>query len=183
MIVEFINNFVKDIIGHHWKSFAPYIGTVLLFLVASNIIALFNIIPTSEQLHTWTGIAFFKHIPEIAPPTKDVNVTAAFSIMTIILVLGAAIRFKGVSGWAKGLLKPTPIMLPFNLLDYGTRFMSLSFRLFGNILAVYILVELLYGVIPPAVPLIGMAFDLFDGALQAYIFVFLTSIYIAEAVE
>lgn len=183
MVVEFINNFVKDIIGHHWKSFAPYLGSLLLFLFTANIVALFNIIPSSEQLFKWTGVSFFNHIPEIVPPTKDYNITAAFGVMTIVLILGAAVRFKGVSGWAKGLLKPMPMMLPFNLLDYGTRFLSLSFRLFGNILSAYVLVELLYGVLSPVVPLVGIVFDLFDGVLQAYIFVFLTSIYIAEAVE
>lgn len=188
-VVEFINNFVKDIIGHHWKHFAPYLGTVLLFLVVSNIVSIFSVIPTGQQLYTLTGLDFFKHLPEfeIKPPTKDLNVTATLGMMTIILVLGSAIRFKKVSGWLKGLLKPTPIMLPFNILDYGTRFMSLSLRLFGNILAAFIVMELIYGalgVFGAVIPVFGsLYFDLFDGGLQAYIFVFLSSIYIAEAIE
>lgn len=188
-VVEFINNFIKDIIGHHWKHFAPYLGTILLFLVVSNTVSIFSVIPTGEQLFKLTGLEFFKHIPEfeIKPPTKDLNVTATMGMMTILIVLGSAIRFKKVSGWLKGLLKPTPIMLPFNILDYGTRFMSLSLRLFGNILAAFIVMELLYGalgVFGAVVPAVfSLYFDLFDGLLQAYIFVFLSSIYIAEAVE
>ncbi|MDP4094250.1 MAG: F0F1 ATP synthase subunit A [Bacillota bacterium] len=184
--VDFINNFAKNSIGHHWRSFAPYLGTIFIFLVVANIVSIFSILPTSGELYKITGLAFFKNIPEftIAPPTKDLNVTATMGLMTILIVLGAAIRFKGVKGWLKGLLKPMPIMLPFNIMDYGTRTLSLSLRLFGNILASFIIMELIYGVIAPVVPAaLSIFFDLFDGCLQAYIFVFLSSFYISEAVE
>lgn len=192
IVVEFINNFVKGVIGHHWKHFAPYLGTVLLFLVVSNTVSIFSIIPTGEQLYKLTGLHFFENLHglrefKIVPPTKDLSVTATLAIMTILLVLGSGIRFKKFSGWLKGFLKPNPIMLPFNILDYFTRILSLSLRLFGNVLAAFIVMELLYnalgyyGVVLPAVA--SIYFDLFDGGLQAYIFVFLSSIYIAEAVE
>lgn len=186
MIVEFINNLVKNNIGHHWRHFAPYLGTILLFLLVSNIASIFSIIPTGEELYEITGLGFFKDLPvfAVAPPTKDLNVTATMGAMTILLVLGSAIRFKGFFGWLKGLAKPSPIVLPFNILDYGTRCLSLSLRLFGNILAAFIVMELIYGVISPVVPaVLSLYFDLFDGFLQAYIFVFLSSIYIAEAIE
>ncbi|MCR4437115.1 MAG: F0F1 ATP synthase subunit A [Clostridiales bacterium] len=186
VLVEFINNFIKDNIGHHWRSFAPYLGTIFLFLIVANIISIFSIIPTGEELYKITGLEFFEHWPEFAiqPPTKDINVTATMGLMTVLLVLGSSIRFKNVFGWLKGLAKPSPIMIPFNILDYGTRFLSLSLRLFGNILAAFIVMELIYGLISPVVPaFLSLYFDLFDGILQAYIFVFLSSVYIAEAVE
>lgn len=77
-------------------------------------------------------------------------------------------------------------MMPFHILDYGTRTLSLSLRLFGNILAGYIIMEILYAstiFIKPLVPIASFFFDIFDAGLQAYIFVFLSSVYISEAVE
>ena len=186
IIVEVINNFIKDNIGHQWRHFAPYLGTVLLFLIFSNIVSIFSVIPTGEELYKITGSAFFEHLPQfaISPPTKDINVTASMGIMSILLVLGSAIRFKGVFGWIKGFAKPSPVMIPFNIMDYGTRTLSLSLRLFGNILAAFIFMELVYGFVSPVIPVaFSLYFDLFDGILQAYIFVFLTSIYISEVVE
>jgi F-type H+-transporting ATPase subunit a len=188
LIVETINNLIKGNIGHHWRPFAPYFGTILLFLVFANTVSLFSLLPTGEELYKITGIEFFEKLPEFAilPPTKDYNVTLAMALMTVFLILVSGIRFKGFKGWLKSFLYPTPIMLPFHILDYGTRTLSLSLRLFGNILAGFIILELLYAAPIPVKALIPVGsafFDIFDALLQAYIFVFLSSIYISEAVE
>lgn len=170
MIVEFINNFAKTNIGHHGKAFAPYLGTVLLFLVFSNTISIFNMIP---------GEGF-----KLTPPTRNINVTACMAIMSILIVLFAGIRYKGFFGWLKSLAEPLPLIFPFKVLDYFIRPLSLCLRLFGNILGAFIIMELIYLVFPPIIPaFLSVYFDLFDGILQAYIFVFLTSLYIAEAIE
>jgi F-type H+-transporting ATPase subunit a len=170
-VVGFVNKLAKENIGHHWRAFAPYLGTVLLFLAVANIASIFAVFPV---------ISGFK----IIPPTKDLNVTATMGAMSILLVLWSGLWYKKPLGWLKSLAKPSPIMIPFNILDYGTRFLSLSLRLFGNILAGFIVMELIYGLVAPVVPaVLSIYFDLFDGLLQAYIFVFLTSIYISEAVE
>jgi F-type H+-transporting ATPase subunit a len=108
------------------------------------------------------------------------------ALMTVFLVAFSGVRYKGVKGFLKGFLSPSPVMLPFHILDYGTRTLSLSLRLFGNILAGFIIMELLYrGALfaAPLIPLASIFFDIFDAGLQAYIFVFLSSIYIAEAIE
>jgi len=188
IVVEVINNLMKSNIGHHWKSFAPYFGTVLIFLAFANIASLFNFLPSGEALYRITGLSFFENWPhfEIAPPTKDLNVTLTLAITSVLLYLFAGIRFKGIGGWLKGFLKPTPVMLPFHILDYGTRTLSLSLRLFGNILAGYIILEMLYEgmlFIKPLIPIASAFFDLFDAGLQAFIFVFLSSIYVSEAIE
>lgn len=188
IIVETINKLIKSNIGEHWKSFAPFFGTILLFLVFSNISGVFNIFPTGEQLFKITGNEFFKTLPEleIAPPTKDLNIALTMAIMMIFLIPFSGIKYKGLKGWAKGFLKPTPIMLPFNILDYGTRTLSLSLRLFGNMLAGYIIIQMLYQgsmLVKPIIPLASIFFDLFDAGLQAFIFVFLSSLYISEAIE
>jgi F-type H+-transporting ATPase subunit a len=173
IIVDFINNLVKDAIGpHHWKAFAPYIGTVLLFLVLANTVSIFNIIPGGEE--------GFK----LRPPARNINVAICLAIMSICVVIYAGIRYKGPGGWLKSFVKPTPVMLPFNILDYLIKPTSLALRLFGNILGAFIVMELIYMAVPIFAPaVISMYFDLFDGILQAYVFAFLTSIYISEAVE
>jgi len=171
IIVEFINNMVKDAIGaHHWKPFAPYLGTVMLFLVFANTVSIFNIIPGEH----------FK----LRPPTRNINVTVCLAVMSICLVVFAGIRYKKFGGWLKSFIEPTPVMLPFKILDYFIKPTSLALRLFGNILGAFIVMELVYMAMPAFVPAaFSIYFDLFDGILQAYVFMFLTSIYIAEALE
>lgn len=95
VIVEFIYNFAKDSMGHNGKLFAPYIGTVLLFLIVSNMAAIFNVIPSSEDIYHWTGIEYFKDLNfAIRPPTKDVNVTLTLALMSMVAVALAGIRVK-----------------------------------------------------------------------------------------
>lgn len=170
IFVQLVNGIVKDAVGHHWRPFAPYLGTVLLFLIFSNTVSIFNIIPGEE----------FK----LRPPTRNINVTACMAFITICIVIVAGIRYKKPSGWLKSLVQPIPVMLPFNIMDYAIKPVSLCLRLFGNILGAFIVMELIYTALPPIAPAaLSIYFDLFDGILQAYVFVFLTSLYIGEAVE
>jgi F-type H+-transporting ATPase subunit a len=149
-------------IGEHGRAYIPYLVTVLLYLGFANIIGVFG----------------FK------PPTKSLNVTASLAVMSIILVQYAVIRAKGVRGWLKGFKSPTPIVTPFNILDLVTRPLSLCMRLFGNILGAYIIMEIIKYVVPVIIPAaLSLYFDFFDGILQAYVFVFLTSMYIKVALE
>jgi F-type H+-transporting ATPase subunit a len=77
-----------------------------------------------------------------------------------------------------------PFMLPFNIMEYGTRLISLSLRLFGNILGGYVLMSMIEKKMPLALPMVfSLYFDFFDGLIQALIFVFLTSLYIYEAMK
>jgi F-type H+-transporting ATPase subunit a len=160
---------------------------LLLFIFLSNMLGIFNIFPNGEQLYRMTGNPAFENWTiQLLPPTKDLNLTATMALMTIILIPISGIRFKGFKGWLGSFLKPTPVMLPFNILDYGTRTLSLSLRLFGNILAGYVILELLLAgslFVKPLVPLASAFFALFAAALQAYIFVCLSSIYISEVIE
>jgi len=167
LFVETVSNICKDSIGHHYKAYVPYIGTLLLYLGLANIIAVFNFIP---------GV-------ELYPPTKDINVTGALAVISIIIVLYSGFRRKGFIGWAKSLADPMPLMIPFKLMEYGTKPLSLCLRLFGNIVASFIIMELLLAFLPFAGAPFSAYFDLFDGILQAYIFIYLTTIYIGEAVE
>jgi F-type H+-transporting ATPase subunit a len=184
-IVEAINGLCKSTIGHHWRPFAAYIGTVLIFLVVSNVIAVFNVIPTGaffvKYLHI-NALAGFEL--EIASPAKNFNVTLALALMSMALVVFCEFRYKGVKGWLKSFYTPLPINGFVKTLDYVTRPTSLCLRLMGNMLGGLIVMSLLYYAFPIAVPaVVGIYFDIFDGALQAYVFVFLTMIYLQEATE
>lgn len=161
-IVTKLESIVGGMVGEHGKRYAPYLITVLLYLGFANIIGVFG----------------FK------PPTKSLNVTGALALMSIILVQAAGIRAKGLKGWIKAFKQPMAIVLPFNILDIFTRPLSLCMRLFGNILGAFIVMELIKLVVPAIIPAaLSLYFDFFDGILQAYVFVFLTAMYLRDAVE
>jgi F-type H+-transporting ATPase subunit a len=175
---EFLNNFAKNQFGSFSKFLGPYMGSLFLFLLLANIIGIFSPI----ELKAF-GREFIPPF-EIRPPTRDINVTAALAVISITLLLVTGFAARGFIGWFKQLLNPIPFMLPFNIMDYGTRLISLALRLFGNMLGGYIMMRLIEGLLPVALPAIfALYFDLFDGLIQAAIFVFLTSLYISEAVK
>ena len=160
--VSFLRNFCRDQVGEKGMRYFPYLSTVLIYLGFSNLIGLFGFIP----------------------PTKDLNVTAALALMSIILIEVAGIRAKGTKGWLKSFTKPVAIITPLNVLEIGIRPLSLCMRLFGNILAATIIMEMLKAIVPIFIPVVfSLYFDIFDGLIQAYVFVFLTSLYIEEAID
>jgi len=176
--VEFLNNFAKNQFGPFAKHLGPYMGSLFLFLLIANLIPVISPLPLKAF-----GLKFIPPF-EIRPPTKDINVTAAFAVISILLVLVCGFAARGFKGWFKNLLNPVAIMLPFNLMDYGTRLISLALRLFGNMLGGFVLMSMIEGALPIALPVIpSLYFDFFDGIVQAGIFVFLTSLYISEAVK
>jgi F-type H+-transporting ATPase subunit a len=178
VVVEFLNNFAKNQFGSFAKYLAPYIGTLFLFLLTANIIGVLSPVEVKAFGH--------EYVPPfmIRPPTRDINVTAAFALISITLVLVCGFAARGLGGWFKRLLHPLPMMLPFNIMEYGTRLISLALRLFGNVLGAFVLMHLIEGLCPFALPMVfSLYFDFFDGFIQAMIFVFLTSLYISEAVK
>jgi F-type H+-transporting ATPase subunit a len=136
--------------------------SMALFIGASNIIGLFG----------------FK------PPTKSMQVTAAMAITSIVLIEYCSFKDKGFVGRLKAFTKPVWIVTPINILEVFTKPLSLCMRLFGNVVAAFTIMELIKAVVPIVVPVVlSLYFDIFDGLLQAYIFVFLTALYLQEAVE
>ena len=155
-IMDWLDNFFLGILGHKGKKYLPFLETLIIYIAFANIIGLFGFVP----------------------PTKDVNVTAALAGMAIIFVQLSFIIEKGPLKWLKSFLNP------INLLDLVTRPLSLCMRLFGNVLGAFVVMELIKHCVPGGVPVIASGyFDLFDGLLQAYVFAFLTSLYMAEALE
>jgi F-type H+-transporting ATPase subunit a len=176
--VESLNKFAKEQFGPYAKFLGPYMGSLFLFIFLGSIIGVIS--PLELKAFGREFIPPF----EIRPPTKDINVTASLALISIMMVLVLGFAAQGFRGWFKHLLHPLPMMLPFNIMEYGTRLASLALRLFGNILGGFVMMHLIEGVIPIAIPMVfALYFDLFDGLIQAGIFVFLTSLYIAEAVK
>jgi F-type H+-transporting ATPase subunit a len=172
--IGFVNDFVTENAGHHGKDFAAFLGTIFIFLITANL----------APMITPIGGFGFEPVFVIKPLTRDINVTAAFAVIVIVTVFISSIVYKGPKGYLKSLVSPMPFMLPFNLMEYAIKPMSLCLRLFGNILGAYIIMQLIEAVAPIAFPPIaGLYFDLFDGLIQAVVFSFLSTIYIAEAIE
>lgn len=160
--VEGIYRFFEDTMGGHGKEYIPYLSAVAIYIGVSNLI----------------GLIGFK------PPTKDMNITVALAVMSIFLIEIAGVRKKGIKGWLKSFAEPVPIILPINILEVFIRPLSLCMRLFGNILGGFVVMELIKLLIPVAVPVVfSCYFDIFDGLIQAYVFVFLTALFVKEAVE
>lgn len=157
-----LQNMVTGFVGDEGKRYVPYLMTVIIYIGVSNIIGLFG----------------FK------PPTKDLMVTAALAIMSIVLIQYAGIRKKRFGGWLKGFTQPMWIITPINVLEIVIKPLSLCMRLFGNVLGAFVVMKLIEQFVPVVVNLAASAyFDIFDGLIQAYIFVFLTGLFIKEAME
>ena len=161
--IGWAQDFVEGIIGKENRRYVPYLITVLLYLAAANTVA---------------PLLGFK------PPTKDLNVTAALAIMSMCLIEFSGIRKNGVKHWVKHFAQPVPVVAPIMILEIVIRPLSLCMRLFGNMLAGFVVLELLKFFVPLLIPIpVSFYFDIFDGLLQAYVFVFLTALFMTEEME
>ena len=160
--VSGLYNFFKGTVGENGTAYIPYLASVAIYIGIANLI----------------GLLGFK------PPTKDLNVTASLAIMSIILVQVAGIRGKGTKGWVKSFAEPVAIVAPLNVLELVIKPLSLCMRLFGNVLGAFVIMKLIEAVVPLIVPIpLSLYFDFFDGFLQAFVFTFLTTLYMQEAME
>jgi len=156
--VTWMTNFFVGNMGKAGKRYVPYLSTVLIYLGVANMIGMFGF--------------------GMKPPTKDINVTVALAVMSIILIEASTFRAQGgLKGFLKSFTKPMALLAPLNV-------MSLCMRLFGNVLGAFVVMQLIEHVCAVIVPMVfSMYFDVFDGLIQAYVFVFLTSLFMAEGME
>jgi F-type H+-transporting ATPase subunit a len=171
-VLEFLRDLTKNQLGEkEYRKWLPFIGTLFLFIFVSN---------WSGALLPWKIIK----IPEaeLAAPTNDINTTVALALLTSLAYFYAGFSKKGL-GYFANYVKPIPILLPIKILEDFTKPLSLSFRLFGNILADELVVAVLVFLVPLFVPLPLMALGLFTSAIQALVFATLAGAYIHEAIE
>ncbi|MBU3143139.1 F0F1 ATP synthase subunit A [Clostridium sp. CF012] len=162
MLVEFVEETVQETMGKSFKNFVPFIGTLGIYLLSMNLVGLFG----------------------IKPPTTDYSVTLGMSLITFLVIQGYTIKKAGIMHYFTGYAKPLPLLLPINIMERIMLPVSLSLRLFGNMFAATIIMELVYGglskitwVAQLGIPIpLHMYFDLFDGTIQMVIFVMLTMI-------
>jgi F-type H+-transporting ATPase subunit a len=160
--VDFLNRFTRENIGRHWRSFAPWLGTIAVYIACANLSGILG----------------------LTPPTKDISVTAALAVTSVFLIYGSSIRFLGLRGGLHKFAEPLPLLIPLNVMEIAIRPLSLCMRLFGNVLGSFIIMELIKAVIPVAVPVaFSLYFDIFDGIIQTIVFVFLTALFTGEALE
>lgn len=171
-LTEFIRDLAKTQIGEHdYLKWVPFVGTIFLFILVSN---------WSGALLPWRLI----EIPdsELAAPTNDINTTVALALLTSIAYFYAGISKKGL-GYFKRYVSPAIFLLPINVLEDFTKPLSLSFRLFGNIVAEELVVAVLVSLVPLIVPIPIMLLGVFTSGIQALVFATLAGAYIGEAVE
>lgn len=164
MAVSAIDNMVSGIMGKNSKRFRNWICTVFMFILVCNISGLFG----------------------LRPPTADYGVTLPLGIITFLLIQVNGMRARKMQH-ITNLFKPTPVLFPINLIGEIAVPLSLSLRLFGNIMSGTILMGLIYGLLPTAVTIgipavIHVYCDIFSGAIQTYVFCMLTMVYINDKI-
>jgi F-type H+-transporting ATPase subunit a len=165
LIVALLYDLTEDALGKELaKKYAPMICALFMFLLLSN----------------WLGI-----IPHLEEPTKDLNTTLGLGIMGFIVAHYAGIKSKGFKAYIKEYFQPIFFMMPLNLIGELAKIISISFRLFGNIMggSIIILVvsNLVYSQVLP--PFLYGFFGLFVGTIQAFVFTMLTVVYISVQVK
>lgn len=165
MIVEPLCAQFEKNLGPNYRKIVYYLLTLFMFIFIGNEIGL---LPTDHMTPS---------------PTNDVNTTLGLAIAGTICIHAVFIMNKGVGHWLKHFFEPLPPFVLINIIEEISRPITLAMRLFGNILAGEILLEILYGLAPVLVPLIWIVFSLVIGLIQAFIFTTLTSLYFKESLD
>lgn len=160
-VVVAMESQVKGIAEKDYQRIIPFVGTLFLFIFVSNVMSV---------------------VPGYTPPTASMNTTIALAVCVFFAVPLYGIASKGIGGYFRQYIKPSVLMLPFNIIGEISRTISLSVRLYGNVMSLTIIVAILLGVIPLFFPLTIQLLGIVTGAIQAYIFAVLATVYIAAAV-
>lgn len=164
MVVEMLDRMITGVMGKNAGKFLNYIGTVFIFILICNFSGLFG----------------------LRPPTADYGVTLPLGLMTFTLIHYNKFKHKKVKGVLAELCDPWPIWAPINMIGNIAVPISLSLRLFANVLSGVVMMTLVYGLLRviaigwPAV--LHVYFDLFSGAIQTYVFCMLTMTYVSDAI-
>lgn len=162
-IYEMIQSVVTGTMGEEYKSYVPYLGSLMVYLLVLNFMGLIG----------------------VKPPTQDLSVAIGLAISTFLVIHYTALRKNGIGDYLKGYAHPFALMLPINVMEKVMLPVSLALRLYGNMLAATVLVDLVYEKLPRlGLPIIVHGyFDLFDGTIQMLVFTMLTMIQIKLTAE
>ena len=140
--------------------YLPFVGTLFIFVLAANLLII---------------------VPGYRPPTGSLSTTTALAICVLVAVPAYGIAYEGPLNYLKHYIKPTPLMLPFNLIGEISRTIALAVRLYGNVMSGTVIVAILLTLAPFFFPIIMQLLGLITGTIQAYIFAILATVYIASA--
>jgi F-type H+-transporting ATPase subunit a len=161
-IVLIIEESIRDIAPQHVDEILPFIGSLWIFLILANLVGL---------------------IPGMHSPTRDLSATAAIAFLVFLSVHWYGIRIQGLKNYLLHYLKPSPILLPFNLISEVTRTIALAVRLFGNIMSLEMIALLVLLVAGFLVPVPILMLHIVEALVQAYIFGMLALIYVAGGLQ
>jgi len=161
LIVETVDNQVRDTMRVEPGRYRTFIGTLFVFILAAN----------------WSSL-----VPGVEPPTARLETDAALALLVFVAVIVFGIRASGVRGYLSTFAVPSVLMVPLNVVESLTRTFSLLVRLFGNVMSGVFVVGIVLSLAGLLVPIPLMALDLLTGAVQAYIFAVLAMVFIASTV-
>lgn len=160
VLVTGMRNQIRDVSHHDPGSYLPFVGTLFVFIATSNLLTI---------------------VPGYRPPTASLSTTSALALCVFIAVPIFGISRAGLFGYLRHYVRPTPLMLPFNVISELSRTLALAVRLYGNIMSGTVIVAILLGIAPLFFPILMRALGLLTGFIQAYIFAVLAMVYIASA--
>ena len=161
MLVDFLIDTISGVMGRPAGPYLPFLGTLAIFIAVANVIGI---------------------VPFVITPTRDINTPLSLALVVFFSVHYFGIRAKGVVGYFKAMASPI-FMLPLELVGQLSRTLSLTLRLFGNVLSTEMIVAVIFALVPLIVPLPLVAFSMLTGVLQAYIFTVLATVYIGAGLE
>lgn len=166
VVVQFTSDMAEEIIGHQGSHYVAMLGTLGIFIVICNLVGL---------------------IPTLQTPTAHIQVTLGCAVAAFLYYNAQGFRRHGIIGYFKHLSGPMAaiaiIMFPIEIIGNVGRLLSLSVRLYANMMVGDLLEKVFGGLVPILVPAIFMALHIFVSFLQAYIFMLLPAVYISMAVS
>ncbi len=161
-IITLINQQIHDISLQRPEKYLPLIGTLFLFILLSNLLAI---------------------VPGFIPPTSSLSTTTALAICVFFAVPLFGIRQQGMLKYLKQYCRPSLLMLPFNIIGEFSRTLALAVRLYGNIMSGAVIAAILLSFVPFFFPIVMQLLGLLTGSIQAYIFSVLAMVYISSAIS
>jgi F-type H+-transporting ATPase subunit a len=159
LAVVIIREQIRDAARDQPDRYLPFVGTLFLFIAVSTLLSV---------------------IPGFRPPAASLSTTAALATLVFVAVPYFGIKSMGVGEYFAGYVRPTPFMLPFQVIGELSRTLALAIRLFGNMMSGRVLVAILISVAPLLFPAVLEAFGLLIGIIQAYVFAILALVYVAS---
>lgn len=162
VLVSGLRDQIREVSLQDPGPFLPFVGTLFVFIAASNLLSI---------------------VPFFQPPTGSLSTTAALATCVFLAVPIYGITSQGITAYLQQYVRPSVLMLPFNIIGEVSRTLALAVRLYGNMMSGTVIGAILLSFVPLFVPIVMQLFGLLTGMIQAYIFSILAMVYIASATQ